>query len=218
MISIFGGKEKSGGGAPTENIQRTRHSSGWGQLLERLHSQAELRVLDIGTTSSININFVTSLGHSIYLANLVEEASKPEWIVPEKDGEEEHFDVERFLSTHLDFTGQAFDIVLFWDTADYLPEVLLEPVLERIHAIMAPGGQMLALFHSPTGTSSAGVEKTDFCRYHMTDTSKLEVQHAGDFPLLNHFSSRRIEKLLEAFQGHRSILGKDNVREVMVER
>jgi hypothetical protein len=34
-----------------------------------------LRVLDIGSTSPTNINFLTELGQSVYMADLVEEAS-----------------------------------------------------------------------------------------------------------------------------------------------
>ena len=113
-----------------------------------MRGEESLRVLDIGATSSTNINFITALGHSIYLANLVEDAAKREWIIPQDDGAPGRFDVERFLATHLDFSGRGFDIVLFWDTADYLPEELLAPVLDRIHEVMAPGGQMLAMFHS----------------------------------------------------------------------
>jgi len=112
-----------GGGAAHERVPR--YSSGWGQLLERMRGEESLRVLDIGPTSSTNINFVTALGHSIYLANLVEEAAKSEWIVPQEDGSPGRFDVEGFLAAHLNFSGRGFDVVLFWDTADYLPQELL---------------------------------------------------------------------------------------------
>src|SRR5580698_10200043 len=122
MLGIFGGKDKTGGSAAA-NERFPRHSSGWGQLLDRMRTDESLRVLDIGPTSSRNINFVTSLGHSIYLANRVEDAAKREWTPPQEDGIAGPFDVERFLATHLNFSGRGFDVVLFWDTADFLPEV-----------------------------------------------------------------------------------------------
>ena len=217
MPSFFGGKDKSSG-HPAANERLPRHSSGWGQLLERMRKEESLRVLDIGATSSTNINFVTALGHSIYLANLVEDAAKREWIIPAYNGEQERFDVERFLTTHLSFTGRGFDIVLFWDTADYLPEELLAPVLERIHQVMAPGGQLLAMFHSASSSSPTGPARTDFCRYHLTDASHVDVQHAGDYPILNNYTNRQIEKLLAAFKSFHFFLGKDNLREVVVVR
>src|ERR1035441_3247424 len=112
MSSFFGSKDKAGGTSANERV--SRHSSGWGQLLERMRSEESLRVLDIGPTSSTNINFVTALGHSIYLANLVEDAAKPEWIIPQEDGSPGRFDVDGFLAAHLNFSGRGFDVVLFW--------------------------------------------------------------------------------------------------------
>jgi hypothetical protein len=218
MVSFFGsGKDKPGGGvAAKERVPR--HSSGWGQLLERMRVEESLRVLDIGPTSSTNINFITALGHSIYLANLVEDAAKRDWIIPQPDGSPGRFDIDRFLSTHLNFSGRGFDLVLFWDTADYLPAELLGPVLNRIHEVMAPGGQMLAMFHSATGPSISGTVKADFCRYHLTDSSKVDVQRVGEYPQLNTYTNRQVETLLGEFKSFHFFLGKDNVREVIVTR
>ena len=215
-MSFFGTKDKTGGSAAA-NERIPRHSSGWGQLLERMRSQESMRVLDIGATSSTNINFVTALGHSIYLANLVEDAARREWIIPQEDDSPGRFDVDKFLATHLGFSGRGFDIVLFWDTADYLPAELLAPVLDRIHEVMAPGGQLLAMFHSAPGVGAAPV-KADFSRYHLTDANKVDVQRAGDYPILNTYNNRQIEKLLGSFKGFHFFLTKDNVREVVVTR
>jgi SAM-dependent methyltransferase len=217
MASFFGGKDKSGGTA-ADNERISRHSSGWGQLLGRLHGEEPLRVLDIGPTSSTNINFITELGHSIYLANLVEDAARSEWLVPNEEGEGTHFDVERFLTTHLDFSGRDFDVVLFWDTADYLPVDLLAPALERIHSVMAPGGELLAMFHSPASAGAPEAAKADFHRYHLTNTNVVDVQRAGDYPMLATYTNRQIERLFEPYQGFHFFLGKDNVREVVVVR
>jgi hypothetical protein len=217
MPSFFGGKDRAGASA-VSNERVARHSSGWGQLLERLRTEESLRVLDIGATSSTNINFVTALGHSIYLANLVEEAAKREWLIAQDDGSAAQFDVQRFLDAHLSFSGRGFDVVLFWDTADYLPEGLIGPVLERIHGVMEPGGQMLAMFHSQPNSSAPPAPKPSFCRYHLTDANKVDVQWAGEYPLLNSYTNRQIEQLLGSFNGFHFFLGKDNVREVVVTR
>jgi len=85
-----------------------RHSSGWKELLKHLSTQESLRVLDIGPTSSTNINYITSLGHSIYMANLVEEAAKPEWIIPAEGDKPAGFDVEGFLKSNLNFSGRMY--------------------------------------------------------------------------------------------------------------
>src|SRR5258707_8475337 len=138
MRNLFGGSEGSGNrGADTSRCPR--HSSGWKDLLKYLRTQESLRVLDIGPTSSTNINYITGLGHSIYMANLVEEAAKPEWLIPGEAGEAPTYDVDRFLAANFNFSGRNFDVVILWDTADYLPEPLLAPVFSRIHEVMEPG-------------------------------------------------------------------------------
>jgi hypothetical protein len=83
---------------------------------------------------------------------------------------------------------------------------------------MAPGGQMLAMFHSPSNSSAMVQAKMEFCRYHLTDSNRVDVQRAGDYPLIHHYTNRQIETLLAAFKGFHFFLGKDNVREVVVTR
>lgn len=211
MRSLFGSNDNSNSkGGSDERVPR--HSSGWKELLKHLRGQESLRILDIGPTSSGNINYITSLGHSIYMANLVEESAKPEWLTPSADGEPPAFDVDRFLAANLEFSGRIFDVVILWDTADYLPESLVAPVLNRIHQVMQPGGLMLAFFHAATGP------ETIFSRYHLTDTDHVEMQRAGNYPMLHIYSNRKIEAMLAAFSGYKSFLAKDSLREIIATR
>jgi hypothetical protein len=211
MRNLFGGGDHSSSrGADAGRVPR--HSSGWNELMKYLRTQESLRILDIGPTSSTNINYITSLGHSIYMANVVEEASKPEWIVPGEAGEEPSFAVDRFLESNLNFSGRIFDVVILWDTVDYLPEPLVVPVLSRIHEVLQPGGLMLAFFHQ---TASPG---TVFCRYHLTDTDVVEMQKAGNYPLINIYNNRKIENMLSGFSNYRFFLAKDSLREVIITR
>lgn len=211
-MRLFGGSESTTSTKGTSGDRIPRHSSGWKELLKHLRAQESLRILDIGPTSSSNINYITSLGHSIYMANVVEEAAKPEWLIPGEAGEPPRFDVDRFLESNLNFSGRVFDVVILWDTADYLPEGLLGPVFSRIHQVLQPGGLMLAFFHA------AGAPDTAFCRYHLTDTDVVDMQRAGNFPLLHSYSNRAIENMLSAFSSYRFFLAKDSLREVIVTR
>lgn len=212
MRNLFGGSDSAGNSRGNEGGRVPRHSSGWKELLKHLRSEDSLRVLDIGPTSSTNINYITGLGHSIYMANVVEEAAKPEWISPAEEGEEPIYDVERFLESNLNFSGRMFDVVILWDTADYLPEALLGPVFSRIHQVLQPGGLMLAFFHATTSPD------TTFCRYHLTDTDVVEMQRAGNYPLLQISSNRKIENMLSAYSNYRFFLAKDSLREVIITR
>ena len=205
-MGIFGNKE---GVAPAagQGGRAQRHSSGWGALSKHLTTNESLRVLDIGPTSASNINFITSLGHSIYMANLAEDAARPEYQNP--DG----FDPEKFVSGNLDFAGRAFDVVTFWDTADYLPAPALQPVIDRIFEVMQPGGVMLAFFHS-----KATGDETTFTRYHLTERDELSLQRVGQLPLLHTYTNRQVEGMFQHFAGHKFFLAKDTLREVLINR
>lgn len=211
MRNLFS-SDNSGSAKGAGGNRIPRHSSGWKELLKHLSTQESLRVLDIGPTSSTNINYITSLGHSIYMANLVEEAAKPEWVIPAEGDKPAGFNVEGFLQSNLNFSGRMFDVVILWDTADYLPEPLLAPVFARIHEVLQPGGLMLAFFHA-----SADAEAS-FNRYHLTDTEVIEMQRAGNYPLLNVYSNRKIENMLSGFSNFRFFLAKDSLREVIITR
>src|ERR1700733_15432826 len=112
MRSLFGSSDNSSSTRGSDGTRVARHSSGWNELLKHLRAQDSLRILDIGPTSSTNINYITNLGHSIYMANVVEEASKPEWLIPGEAGGEPSFDVDRFLGSNLNFSGRMFDVVI----------------------------------------------------------------------------------------------------------
>ncbi len=217
MRKLFGGGQRSGSGREGGGDRISRHSSGWRELLKHLQTNESLRVLDIGPTSSTNINFVTGLGHSIYMSNLVEDAAKPEWVTVPAPGEPPVFDVSRFLAANFDFSGRTFDVVIFWDTLDYLPGNLVAPLLAQVKQAMPPGGLLLAFFHSKSNTTAAPVD-TGFYRYHLTANETVDKKLAGDHPLRNIFNNRQIENLLQGFGSFRFFLAKDNLREVIAVR
>ncbi len=196
---------------PAERIPR--HSSGWMKILARLKAESGLRVLDIGPTSPNNINFLTSLGHSVYMADLVEEAVKPEWMKPSIPGEPTSYDVEAFLARHMDFGDRKFEIILLWDALDYVPGPLADAILHKLAVVLTEQGQTLAFFHS----RMAGPE-TVFCRYHVLDGDTIQTQEGDDHPVLRNYQNRQIEVLLQELGSCRFLLAKDNTREVIVSR
>ncbi len=212
-MALFGGKASSAG-AGSLNARVSRHSSGWLQLHNHLRKRESLRILDIGPTSAGNINFITSLGHSVYMANLVEDAARPEYLIPSPtDPAKLVYDVPRYLHENLNFAGRVFDVVTLWDTVDYLPEPLVQPVIDRIHAVMERGGQLLAFFHSKTTG-----EDTLFSRYHLTATDQLEMFRGGNHPILRTYTTRQVEGLFRNFASFKFVLAKDTLREVIITR
>ena len=188
-----------------------RHSGGWATLRKRLQAEPGLRVIDVGYTSPANINYLTSLGHSIFLADLVHDACSTNWQTGTDEEGNPIWNVEGYLKQTLDFSGRTFDVVLLWTALDYLPEPLLAPVIDHLHAAMNPGGQVLALFHTRTQG-----EETVHCRFHLTPGDDVEVQLAEDYPIQRAFSNRSIEKIFGGWSGHRQFLAKDSVSEVII--
>jgi len=192
-----------------------RHSSGWSALQKHLKAEQSLslRVLDIGPTSPSNINHLTNLGHSVWMADVVHEAIKGDWETPSEDGGEAAFDIDGFFEQNLNFSGREFDVVLLWTTLDYIPERLIAPLIERLHHSLRPGGRILALFH----TKRTGPE-TIFCRYHLTESEMIEMQESAPFPVRRVYTNRNIEKLFSAYSNYRFFLAKDNLYEVITTR
>lgn len=175
------------------------------------------RVLDIGPTSSANINFLTGIGHSVYMADLVEDANSDEYRLPaEVDDDEDspkRYDTDRYAAENLGFAGRDFDVVLLWDTLDYLPEAFVPSVISRILEVLQPGGRLLAFFQ----TGEHGPE-TPFNRYHLTAGDAVETQRGALHRIHCIYSNRAIEKLFNSFRTTRFFLARDKMREVLVER
>ncbi len=203
-----GGKTQASSGARV-----TRHSSGWKKASARLRAQEGLYVLDIGPTSHSNINYLTSLGHSVFMADLVEEANHPEWWRPPTDGLPETYRVDAFIEKHMHFGQRKFDAVLLWDALDYVPGPFVTAIVHRLHACMAEEGELLSFFHA-----HASGRETAFCRYHLTDSENVEMQESAARPLLRVSPNRVIEKIFSEFRSCKFFLAKDNLSEVIVTR
>jgi SAM-dependent methyltransferase len=210
-VSLFRRDDKSN--SPKMVDRPPRSSSGWRDILAYLKETESLRVLDFGATSSHNINYLTGMGHSVYMANVVQEAARPEWRKVPEEGGPAQFDVEGFVEANLNFSGRDFDVVLVWDTADYLPPELVPALFEKLHAVLRPNGRLLAFFQ---GTPPS--PQTPFARYQLTDSDQLLLLASGTFPFQQTYQTRQIEKFLKGYVSHRFFLGKDNIREVIAVR
>ena len=212
----FDRKDRSGSSTSDAGLKGPRiprHSGAWAVLRKRLQAEPGLRILDVGCTSPHNINYLTGLGHSIYLCDLVHDA----WIENWQTGTDEDgnivWDVDGFLQQTLNFSDRNFDVVLLWTALDYLPEPMVQPVVTRLFSAMNPGGEVLALFH----TRMQG-EETVHCRFHVTGENNVEVQQSEPFPIRRAFTNRSIERLFTGWSGFRQFLAKDSVSEVILTR
>ena len=214
MFSKF---KKEPGSAAHSTARPPRHSRGWIEVRTYLQQAQSLRVLDFGSTSPVNINYLTTLGHSVYMANVVEDATRPEWLkqaqlFDPKDSPPE-FDIDRFIAANLDFSGRDFDVILLWDTANFLPPEMVPALFSRLRDVLRPDGKLLAFFHGRL----VGPE-TAFSRFQLGDGDSLLALDSGNFPVRHVYQTRQVEQLLEGYSSVRFFLGKDNVREVIAVR
>ncbi|MGD0547785.1 MAG: SAM-dependent methyltransferase, partial [Terracidiphilus sp.] len=200
----FGKKEESDPAASVQGLtgpRVPRHSGGWAALRRRLQENCGLRVIDIGYTSPANINYLTGLGHSVFLADVVHDACAGNWQIATGENGNLAWNVEGFLDQALDFSGRTFDVVLLWTALDYLPDALVAPVVKRLYEATNLDGQVLAFFHTRTQG-----EETAHCRFHITGGDEVEMQLAQQFPIQRAFTNRSIERLFADWSGYRQFL------------
>jgi hypothetical protein len=190
-----------------------RHSGAWAALRKRLQAEPGLRVIDSGYTSPTNINYLTSLGQSVFLTDLAVEACTGNWQMGKDEDDQPIWNIDGYLHQTLDFQGRTFDVVLLWTALDYLPGPLVPAVVERLFSAMNPGGQVLAFFH----TRKDGDEALHF-RFHLTPTDDVEMQLAQQFPLQRTFTNRSIQSTFAGWSGFKQIVAKDSISEVIITR
>jgi SAM-dependent methyltransferase len=189
-----------------------RHSNGLREFLNGWDKVEGRRVLDLGCTSSANLNYFTQLGHNIHSDDLLYEASQPVYLRPPADDPAAPavFDADAWLADNLEFPAQRFEAILLWDLVDYMPEPLVRPLFERLSEILKPGGTILSYFH----TKDAGPE-APFFRYHIHDRETLEMRTGPAHRLQRVFNNRHIENLFRGFRSVKFFLARDNLREVL---
>ncbi len=174
---LFGGSGRQGADEEIVSGQKiSRRSTGFNEFIRAISREEGLKILDLGSTSPANITFMTGLGHRFHQEDVLRLSSDKSLIIPNGDGGNT-IDVDRFLRENLNFGREEFDAVMFWDLADFLPEPLVKPLIERMHVAMKPGGIMLAFFH----TKDAGPE-APFYRYNIVAKDTLELQPVRGLP------------------------------------
>jgi hypothetical protein len=207
-----GKPEESNKAAP----RTSRRCIGLGEFMASLTSAREekLCVLDLGPTSPANIAYLTELNIRVFNEDILRESQDAGYLTKQEDGSMQ-LDAARFFTENLDYPAGRFDAVLFWDVADYLPEALVKPLVERLQAVLKPKGNLLAFFH----TKDAGAESL-YSRHHIIqrDTLELEPIANQEFRLQRIFNNRHIENLFKDFASRKFFLGRDNIREVLMVR
>ncbi len=207
---LFGSGRQSADAVSGQRI--SRRSTGFTEFIRSISREQGLKILDLGATSPANITFMTGLGHRFHQEDVLRLSNDKSLLIANGDGGVT-VDIERFLVDNLTFGREEFDAVMFWDLADFLPEPLVKPVIERIQVAMRPAGSLLAFFH----TKDAGAD-APFYRYNIMSKDTLELQPVSGFRLQRVFNNRHVENLFRDYGSIKFFLGRDNIREVLVSR
>lgn len=166
-------------------------------------------ILDLGGANQENISFITSLGHRISSENLLYSLDQI-WNV---EGASEARRIEDFLTNTLNYQESTFSGVLVWDTLQYLPQPLLEAVVERLQRLLCGGAQLFTLF--PADEKARTVPA---CSYRIVDPKSLLLTPRGLRRREHCFNNRALERMFQEFAAVKFFLTRDHLREVLVRR
>ncbi len=189
----------------------TRASRGLEQFFFNLHGQVGLSILDLAGASQQNIDFLTSLGHKIYSANVIH--SMEECFGTDPSGQTNQGRIEYFLQSNFDYPSQTFDGVLMWDSMQFMSQALLTATVDRLSFIMRPQAYLLAFF-----TVNDKVQEVTSYSFRIQDSKTLLVTDRGLRATGHVFNNRSLEKLFGKFESVKFFLTRDNLREVIVRR
>jgi hypothetical protein len=196
----------------------TRVSNSLKEFLWLLSDVPQARILDLGPIAQSTVNFFLEKGFRLSTEDLLR--TWKEFLTTEEerlrtapgaaDGEINSQDalVSKFLDVALGYREGNFHGVLAWDLLDYFDVAMVPKLMERIYDIMAPGGAMLALFHSKPADR--------FHRFRIIDTQKFEAVPAPTIAVHAHvFQNREILDLFAKFRSSKTFVGRDQIREAL---
>jgi hypothetical protein len=201
----------------SDSAANTRTSNSLKEFLWLLSDIPRARILDLGPIAQSTVNFFLEKGFRLSTEDLLR--TWKEFLTTEEEhlrlapaGDEEPVSqemlVDKFLDIALGYKEANFHGVLAWDLLDYFDVSMVPKLMERIYDIMAPGGAMLALFHSKPSER--------FHRFRIIDTQKFEAVPAPTLAVHAHvFQNREILDLFGSFRSSKTFVGRDQIREAL---
>jgi len=193
-----------------------RASNGLKEFLWLIGDVRHGRVLDLGPVWQSTINFFTEKEFRISTEDLLrawkeflgteEERMRRTPVGEQSEKISQALLAEKFLEGALQYSDESYHGVLAWDLFDYFDAELLPRVMERLYAMLAPGGAVLALFHSKTAER--------FHRYRIVDNQTVETLSAPTLAVHSRiFQNREILDLFGKFRSSKTFVGRDQLRE-----
>lgn len=192
-----------------------RVSNGLKEFLWLISDVKGARILDLGQVSQQTLTFFIEKGYRISTEDLLR--SWKDFLTTEEEkmrrapvGEGERVTramlTEKFLETALQYPEDNFNGVLAWDLLDYFDAEMLGRVMDRLYALMRPGGAVLGLFHTRAPER--------FHRYRIANTQTIELLPAATISVhARVFQNREVLDLFGKFRSSKTFVGRDQLRE-----
>ena len=172
-----------------------------------------MSILDLAGANQSTVSFITGLGHRIYSDDILLQLDRSFGEGDFYENQNDPVAMEKFLATALDFSTELFDGALAWDVLGYLSGSLLNAVVGRLHAVLRPGANLLAVFHADERAQTVPAYS-----YRIHDRSTVEISSRGPRRPAQFFTNRHLERLFQNFQSMKFFLTRDGLREVIVRR
>jgi hypothetical protein len=188
-----------------------RPSRGLEQFFFNIRDLIGLSILDLAGASQENINFLTSLGHKVYSADIVR--SLDDTFGPNPAEQTNPGRIEAFLQAHFEYPAGTFDGVLLWDSLQFMGPALLTATVDKLHEVMRPGSYLLAYL-----TANDRVTEVPSHTFRIADNKSVMIAERDMRTSGQVFNNRNIEKLFAKFDSVKFFLTKESLREVIVRR
>ncbi len=215
-MPVTGARDKPGPTAAAASSANVRVSNGLKEFLWLISDSQQGRILDLGPVWQATVTFFIEKGFRVSTEDLLR--AWKEFLASEEEGfrkapvgnEAEKVSpsmfADKFLDNALLYPSEHFHGVLAWDIFDYLDAQLLPRVMDRLYAMLRPGGAVLSLFHSRTPER--------FNRYRIIDTQTVELLPAPTLSVhARIFQNREILDIFGKFRSSKTFVGRDQVRE-----
>ena len=178
-----------------------------------------MAILDFAGASQATVSFVTNYGHRLYSDDFVRQLDR---VFGSATGanDAEFFEnqanpalVSDFFEMALSFDDGSFDGALVWDSLQFLSSPLLQTVVAKLHRMLRPGANLMALFHT-----DERIENIATYAYRIHDKRTIQMVSRSQRKPAQIFNNRNLEKLFQDFQSVKFFLTRDRLREVIVKR
>lgn len=195
-----------------ESVQMLRvehHSPGLEVALGIASERESVRVLDLGPAVAANLDFLSAFARHVRFVDLLGDGGPISEL-----GEFEGQELRRRVREILPSDWGVYDLVLAWDLINYLDEVRVESIVERLRALSHGGTVLFAMIATTREIPARPLT------YTIADRSTVTA--GGDDPAAVVECPRRppaaVERLLSGFSVERSYLLRHGVQEYVAVR